>query len=89
MYLSFEKQNFTFTIFFNYNKIDKMIRQLESKSVLLFWDHLRSNLGIIYGWGSFAVLYRTRTEFMSFFALFKKKNSPLYETVQSGKSAIM
>ena len=44
--------------FGNNNKIDTMIRQLESKSFLFFLrDHLRSTLGITCGpfWGSFAV----------------------------------
>ena len=60
--------------FCNNNKIDTMIRQLLSPSHSYFsfgiicgrlWgslaveDHLRSILGIICGWGSFAVLYRS------------------------------
>ena len=41
-------------------------------------DHLWSILGIICGCSSFAVLYTTRTDFVSFFALFKKKEFTYY-----------
>ena len=49
MYFSFEKQNFTFTVFFNYSKIDTMIRQLWVQAIPIilgsfavqFGDHLR------------------------------------------------